>query len=285
MIVLAQLIIAVCCFTEHVLSQAFGPTTISQWTVDGLSQFTALSLTVTVPPKVPWTQKGASWAISPFLFNGDVNNWEYYDQIGYSNSTGTPANPETYQLTFYAGQVNSITESTASPSPTVYPGDSVSIAYALQSGTTWKQTWSVAPGAIGTAAGAKASSGTYTFKFPAVSPGDSFNYIWLQAEFNGCFWDFGDLSWQNIKITAATTDTSWCPPYPLAVAPPPYGDGYNATYAGGPSVATVSGSSSTCTLPEMTWLQPSGALAAEAAFQSELAACAIAAAEGEKCHY
>ena len=76
-----------------------------------------------------------------------------------------------------------------------------------------------------------------------------------------------------------------CTSYPLAVAPPPYGSGYNATYAGGPSVATVSGSSSTCTLPEMTWLQPSGALAAEAAFQSQLAACAILEAEGQTCHY
>jgi hypothetical protein len=45
--------------------------------------------------------------------------------------------------------------------------------------------------------------------------------IWLQAEFNGCFWDFGDLSWQNIKITAATTDTSWCAPYVVFSFPLP----------------------------------------------------------------
>jgi hypothetical protein len=50
---------------------------------------------------------------------------------------------------------------------TVYPGDSVTITFTLQSGTTWKQTWSVAPGAIGIAAGAPATSGTYSFTFGA----------------------------------------------------------------------------------------------------------------------
>jgi hypothetical protein len=44
MIILAQLVIVVCYFAHHALSQAFGPTTISQWTVDGVSQFTAVSL-------------------------------------------------------------------------------------------------------------------------------------------------------------------------------------------------------------------------------------------------
>jgi hypothetical protein len=47
----------------------------------------------------------------------------------------------------------------------VYPGDSVTLSYAATTGTTWLQTWSVAPGAIGKAAGAKASSGSYSFTF------------------------------------------------------------------------------------------------------------------------
>jgi hypothetical protein len=71
--------------------------------------------------------------------------------------------------------------------------------------------------------------------------------------------------------------------YPVAVAPP--GPGYNATFAGGPSVAAVVGKTSTCSLAQMTWLQPTGALAAEAAFQSQIAECAILQAEGERCHY
>jgi hypothetical protein len=53
---------------------------------------------------------------------------------------------------------------------TVYPGDSVTLSYAATTGTTWLQTWSVAPGAIGTAAGAKPTSGTYTFTFRSYSP-------------------------------------------------------------------------------------------------------------------
>jgi hypothetical protein len=52
---------------------------------------------------------------------------------------------------------------------TVYPGDSVTLSFAATTGTTWLQTWSVAPGAIGKAAGAKATSGTYTFTFRSYS--------------------------------------------------------------------------------------------------------------------
>ena len=132
MILFTQLVLVVCCFVHRVLSQAFGPTTISQWTVDGLSQFTAvspfpsqltlilltshkLSFTVTIPTAVPWTTKGAAFSIQPNLFNGDVNNWVYYDNIAYSNTTGTPANPEIYKLSFNAGQVNSVTKTVASP--------------------------------------------------------------------------------------------------------------------------------------------------------------------------
>jgi len=275
--------LCICIQIQQSISQAFGPNTVTGWNVDGLSYFTALSLTVTVPTAVPWTNAGAAWVISPNLFNGDVNNWAYYDQIGYSNTTGTPANPEVYRLSFTAGVINS--ETTTYASPTIYPGDSVTLSFAATTGTTWLQTWSVAPGAIGTAAGAKATSGTYTFTFPNVSPGNSFNYIWLEEDFDGTFWDFGNLTYTNIKITAATTDTSWCTPYPIEEAPAPYPDGYNVTYGGGPCVAAVSGKSSTCTLPEMTLLQPYGALAAEQAFQAQLAACAILEAEGERCHY
>ena len=52
---------------------------------------------------------------------------------------------------------------------TVYPGDTVTLSFAATTGTTWLQTWSVAPGAIGKAAGAKATSGTYTFTFRSYS--------------------------------------------------------------------------------------------------------------------
>jgi hypothetical protein len=142
MMLLTRLVFVVCSFIPHALSQAFGPTTISQWTVDGLSQFTAvsfslhhafnpfltsdqLSFTVTVPAAVPWTTKGAAFSIQPNLFNGDVNNWVYYDNIAYTNTTGTPANPEVYHLSFNAGQVNSVTETTASPTSNafLFPGE------------------------------------------------------------------------------------------------------------------------------------------------------------------
>jgi len=129
----------------------------------------------------------------------------------------------------------------------VYPGDLVTFTFTLQNGTTWKQVWSVTPGAIGTAAGATATFGTSSFTFGASLPishfhvrndwqicslaasGAFFNYvsayllsfveianfkqIWLQALFTGTFWAFGNLSWSNIQITASTTDTSWCTPY------------------------------------------------------------------------
>jgi hypothetical protein len=79
-----------------------------------------LSFTVTVPTAVPWTIEGAAWVISPYLFNGDVNNWAYYNQIGYSNTTGTPENPEVYRLGITAGVVNSETTTYASPTSKFY---------------------------------------------------------------------------------------------------------------------------------------------------------------------
>ncbi|KAN0110854.1 hypothetical protein V8E51_007241 [Hyaloscypha variabilis] len=238
----------------------------------------ALTFTVEIPSSVPWSLSGDSLFIQPFLFNGDASTWYYYDNIKYTNVTGTPSNPLTFQLTFNADQVTGNVVETAST--TIYQVDLVTITFTLQSGTTWKQVWSVTPGAIGTAAGATATFGTSSFTFAS---GALFNYIWLQALFTGTFWDFGNLSWSNIRITASTTDTSWCTPYPIAVASP--GPGYNATFAGGQSVAAVVGTSSTCTLAEMTWLQPPAALVAEAAFQAELAECAILQSEGERCHY
>lgn len=51
----------------------------------------------------------------------------------------------------------------------VYPGDSVTVGFYLVSGTTWKTTWSVAPGATGKAAGAKATSGSQTYTFSKYS--------------------------------------------------------------------------------------------------------------------
>jgi len=262
---------------QDINAQAFGPNTGSQWSTSS-GQFTGLTFTVQLPTKVPWSQSGNSFFIQPFLFNGDASTWYYFDNIIYTNVTGTPSNPKTFQLTYNADQVTGSNIQTASA--TIYPGDSVTITFTLQSGTTWKQAWSVAPGTIGIAAGAKASSGSTSFTFAS---GALFNYIWLQAYFTGTFWDFGNISWSNIKITASTTDVSWCKPYPVAVAPP--GPGYNATFAGGPSVAVVVGKSSTCTIAQMTWLQPPDALTAEAAFQAQVAECAILAAEGESCHY
>jgi hypothetical protein len=81
----------------------------------GFSNLHKLSLTVVIPATVPWTQELGSFSIQPNLFNGDVNNWVYYDNIEYTNLTGTPANPVTFQLSFNAGQVNSVTKTIASP--------------------------------------------------------------------------------------------------------------------------------------------------------------------------
>jgi hypothetical protein len=65
MILLAQLVFGVFYFGHYALSQAFGPTTISQWTVDGLSSFTAVSFFV--PPNCNFSYYStSSHSLSPY---------------------------------------------------------------------------------------------------------------------------------------------------------------------------------------------------------------------------
>jgi len=168
------------------------------------------SFTVDVPEIAPRTTKYAAWGITLRLFNGDASTWYYFDEVSYGNSTGIPANPETCQLAFDPNQVTrnveSIAATTSTPTPNirhafmklelrsweVYTGDSVSIAFALTSGTTWKQIWSVAPGAIWTAAGAKPSSGSYSFTFCS--------FLFFQALF---------LNYERVSQIALTICNLW----------------------------------------------------------------------------
>jgi len=73
-----------------------------------------LTFTVQVPTSVPWSVSGDSFCIQPFLFNGDASTWYYFDNIKYTNVTGTPSNPLTYQLVYNANQVTGNVITTAS---------------------------------------------------------------------------------------------------------------------------------------------------------------------------
>ncbi|KAE9372700.1 hypothetical protein N431DRAFT_457399 [Stipitochalara longipes BDJ] len=179
--ILGILFIVLSHLVQDIYAQSFGPNTGSQWSTSS-GGFTGLTFTVQVPTSVPWSLSGDSFFIQPFLFNGDASTWYYFDNIKYTNVTGTPANPLTFQLTYSANQVTGSVVQTVS---------TTSKAHRLR-----RAAWSLVSGAIGIAAGAKKTSGIYSFTFAS---GAFFNYIWLQALFTGTFWDFGNLSWNNIK--------------------------------------------------------------------------------------
>jgi len=278
--ILPTLIVIFSLLTHHAHAQTFGPDAVAQLvTTEG--SLTSAYASVIIPP-VPWTAQGSGLYLEYSILSADQTNaWSYSDYISYGNTTGTPENPETYTLTGQTAEVVDFAyvNTAFTGATTIYPGDAVTIGFYLVSGTTWKTTWSVTPGATGTAAGAKATSGTNTYTFTA---GASFQYFWLQISFQASFWDFGDLEWFNIGATATTTTTDWCNIAPIVQTGP---DAYNATEPDGPAVATVKGATSTCTLKDLTMTQPDGALAAEASYQAFLIECAILHSEGKKCGY
>jgi hypothetical protein len=111
------IILVVLSFLAHdIYAQSFGPNTGSQWTTSS-GGFTAASSCLCQMEyvfSVPWSLSGDSFFIQPFLFNGDASTWYYYDNIKYTNVTGTPSNPLTFQLTFNADQVTGNVVETAS---------------------------------------------------------------------------------------------------------------------------------------------------------------------------
>jgi hypothetical protein len=253
----------------------FGPQAAVAWSLPS-GQFTALQFTLLIPPTLPWTNLFFDTYFQSSLSNSADFTWSYLSDITYQNLSG-PANiPPYYDLTFQP------TSSISGPAATVekvnvYPGDTITVGLS-KSGATWNQKWSVVRGATGKAAGSSASSGTFAYTFPATA---TFDTAELGAFFISTFWDFGPITWSNIKLTASTTSTSWCTSTPLSV----YTPAVNATYPNGLSVGSVSGASSTCTLPTMIWAQPPGALAAEAAYKIQVANCDRIMSEGGVCTY
>jgi len=257
----------------------FGPQTGASWSLSS-GQFTAFQFSVLVPPTLTWTPPGAFptiWAtfFEPSLSNSGNYAWSYADQITYQNFSGALVIPPYYALEFEP------IVPTASPtivaSVHIYPGDTITVGF-TKSGLIWNQEWSVVRGAKGKAAGGTASSGSFAYTFPAAA---TFNLAELGAYFISTFWDFGPITWSNIKLTASTTDTSWCTPTPTSI----YTPAFTATYPNGLSVAAVSGSSSTCTLPAMIWAEPPGTLANEAAYNASVEACILRMSEGGVCTY
>jgi len=267
-------------FSAGVAPVPFGPQTGASWSLSS-GQFTAFQFTVLTPPTLTWTPPAAYndiWAtfFEPSLSNSQNYAWSYSDQLTYQNFSGPAVIPPYYILEFEPA-VN-----TAYPTPIVanvhvYPGDTITVGF-TKSGATWNQAWSVVRGAKGKAAGATASSGSSAYTFPAAA---TFNLAELGAYFIGTFWDFGPITWSNIKLTASTTDTSWCTPTPASI----YTPAFNATYPNGLSVAATSGGFSTCTLPTMIWPEPPGALTAEAAYIVTVDRCLLKMSEGGVCTY
>ncbi|CAG8956478.1 hypothetical protein HYFRA_00003864 [Hymenoscyphus fraxineus] len=89
----------------------------------------------------------------------------------------------------------------------VYPGDSITSTFTQDGNGVWTDSWSYNPGPNGAAAGSPPQSGSTTENF--ADRGQLIRGL-LALEFQrGGNWDYGQVSWSNIAITASTTN-GWC---------------------------------------------------------------------------
>ncbi|KAI0129615.1 hypothetical protein BJ170DRAFT_617007 [Xylariales sp. AK1849] len=77
----------------------------------------------------------------------------------------------------------------------------------------------------------------------------SFNQVLFAIELTGVSWDFGQLAFNNVKITSTGTDSSWCDSSP---------ENYDSatTYSISGVKASVSGSTVTCTISSVILQKP-----------------------------
>ncbi|KUJ21840.1 uncharacterized protein LY89DRAFT_729341 [Mollisia scopiformis] len=124
----------------------------------------------------------------------------------------------------------------------VYPGDSITSTFSVGANAQWTDTWSISPGAAGRAAGATAQSGSSGNSF---SNRGTIDKAVLSIELqNSGVWDFGQVQWSSLSITASTTQ-SWCNGAYVASS--------SFKYAVSGGASHTSGSSTTCVYNSVTF--------------------------------
>ncbi|KAK0128706.1 hypothetical protein ONS95_000661 [Cadophora gregata] len=89
----------------------------------------------------------------------------------------------------------------------VWPGDSITSTFTMGANSVWTDSWSLTPGSAGQAAGQKAQAGSSSESFASKG---LINKGLLAIELqSGATWDFGQVQWSSISITATTTK-SFC---------------------------------------------------------------------------
>ncbi|KAF4631606.1 hypothetical protein G7Y89_g6522 [Cudoniella acicularis] len=131
------------------------------------------------------------------------------------------------------------------PAIKVYPGDSITSTFTLGSNGYWTDAWTVTPGSVGTAAGEKVSSGSTSQNF--ASSGALTRALLAIETHNGGTWDFGQVQFSNIAISATTT-TAWCSTG-YAVSP-------TFNYAISSGTMLTSGGTTTCSYPTVMFYGP-----------------------------
>ncbi|KAG4431263.1 hypothetical protein IFR05_013251 [Cadophora sp. M221] len=89
----------------------------------------------------------------------------------------------------------------------VWPGDSITSTFTMGANSVWTDSWSLSPGSAGQAAGQRAQAGSSSNSFAGKG---LINKGLLAIELqSGATWDFGQVQWSSISITASTTN-SFC---------------------------------------------------------------------------
>ncbi|KAH8672646.1 hypothetical protein BGZ60DRAFT_526948 [Tricladium varicosporioides] len=89
----------------------------------------------------------------------------------------------------------------------VYPGDAITSVFSLGSDGFWTDAWSIVRGPAGVAAGASSTSGSSSNAFP--NAGDLTRAVLAIETAKAGTWDFGQVSFTNIAVSASTTN-GWC---------------------------------------------------------------------------
>ncbi|KAL2075699.1 hypothetical protein VTL71DRAFT_642 [Oculimacula yallundae] len=90
---------------------------------------------------------------------------------------------------------------------TVWPGDSITSTFSMGANSVWTDSWSLSPGLAGQAAGQRSQSGSSSNSFAGKG---TINKALLAIELqSGATWDFGQVQWSSISITASTKQ-SFC---------------------------------------------------------------------------